>query len=245
MRILITNDDGINASELPCLINACRKYGDVTAVVPKFEQSGKSHGIEIHKAFEAKQVDLIPDVTVWAVDSTPADCVRFAVLGLGLEFDLVISGINRGLNIGTDVMYSGTVAAVFESNSLGIKAISLSTAPKYYGRAVLHLDDIFSYIKENGLLEENDAYNINIPYSPKEILITHQGGAYYSDDFHPIGNDMYMPHGKSVWCDNGDDTLDTDATLHGYLTVTPLTICRTNITVYEKLKTLEAKKRNG
>lgn len=245
MRILITNDDGVGASELPKLISACRKYGEVTAVVPKFEQSGKSHGIEIHKAFEAKKVDLVPDVTVWAVDSTPADCVRFAVLGLKLEFDLVISGINRGLNIGTDVMYSGTVGAAFEANSLGIKALSVSTPPEYYERAILHLDDIFAYIEKNKLLEENDIYNINIPCDPGEILITHQGGPYYSDDFIPVGNDMYMPHGKSIWCDSRDDSLDTDAALHGYISVTPLTICRTDMDVYSKLKKLETKKRNG
>ena len=91
MRILVTNDDSISASQLLPLIRWCQKLGDVTAVVPKFEQSGKSHGIELHRDFEAKQVELAPDVTAWAVDSTPADCVRFALLGLQLEVDLVIS----------------------------------------------------------------------------------------------------------------------------------------------------------
>ena len=73
MRILITNDDGMHASQLIPLVRWCRKLGDVTVVVPKVEQSAKSHGIEIHKTFEAKQVELAPDVTAWAVDSTPAD----------------------------------------------------------------------------------------------------------------------------------------------------------------------------
>ena len=131
MRILITNDDGIHAAQLLPLIRWCRKIGDVTTVVPKVEQSGKSHGIEIHKPFEARQVEPEPGVTVWAVDSTPADCVRFAVLGLKLEFDLVISGINRGLNIGADMMYSGTVGAACEAVNLGLKAIALSTPPQY------------------------------------------------------------------------------------------------------------------
>jgi 5'-nucleotidase len=112
MRILIANDDGMHASQLVPLIQWARKLGDVTVAVPKYEQSAKSHSIEIHKSFEAKEVELEPGVTVWAVDSSPADCVRFAVIGLGLQFDLVISGINRGLNIGSDIMYSGTVAAV-------------------------------------------------------------------------------------------------------------------------------------
>ncbi len=236
MRTLITNDDGIGASELPRLIEYCKRFGDVTVAVPKYEQSGKSHGIEIHKAFEAKKVDLATGVTVWSVDSTPADCIRFAVLGLGLEFDLIISGVNRGLNIGTDVMYSGTVAASFEANALGTKALSLSTSPEYYSRAIDHLDRVFAFFEENDLFSHADAYNVNIPTDPKEILITHQGGPYYSDSFEPIGDDMYMPHGRSVWIDSDDDTLDTDATLHGYISVTPITTCRTDMDVYRKLR---------
>ena len=81
----------------------------------------------------------------------------------------------------------------------------------------------------------NPFYNINIPPQPKGIRITHQGGPYYSDDFPPIGNDLYQPSGKPVWNDSGDDTLDTDATVHGYITLTPLTIDRTNWEVFRKL----------
>ena len=235
MRILVTNDDGVYASQLLPLVRWCQKLGEVTTVVPKVEQSGKSHGIEIHKPFEAKQVELAPDVTVWAVDSTPADCVRFAVLGLGLQFDLVISGVNRGLNIGSDAMYSGTVGAACEAVNLGIRAIALSTPPKYYDHATDHLDRIFDYVWERDLLSVNDIYNINIPADPGEIRITRQGGPYYSDDFPAIGNDQYRPTGKPIWVDRNDDTLDTDATMHGYITITPLTIDKTNYEVYRKL----------
>ena len=96
MRILITNDDGACASQLPYLIRWCQNIGEVTTVVPKYEQSGKSHGIEIHKPFEAKQVELEPGLTIWTVDSTPADCVRFAILGLHLEFDHSSLAVWRG-----------------------------------------------------------------------------------------------------------------------------------------------------
>ena len=240
MRILITNDDSVSASQLLPLIKWCSKLGDVTTVVPKVEQSGKSHGIEIHKPFEAKQVELAPGVTVWTVDSTPADCVRFAVLGLKLTFDLVISGINRGLNIGTDMMYSGTVGAACEAVNLGLKAIALSTPPKYYEQAVNHLDDVFAFVQQHDLLSLNNIYNINIPADPKEqILITHQGGPYYSDEFPHIGDDLYRPTGYAIWEDRGDNTLDTDATLHGYITVTPLTVDKTNWEVYHKLANLK------
>lgn len=238
MRILVTNDDGIGASQLLPLIRWCQNLGDVTTVAPKYEQSGKSHGIELHRDFEAKQVALAPGITAWAVDSTPADCVRFAVLGLNLSFDLVISGINRGLNIGADMMYSGTVGAASEAANLGMKAIALSTQPGYYDQAVAHLDHVFDFIRRHELLDLNDIYNINIPKNPGDIRITRQGGPYYSDDFPGVGNDLYRPTGKPVWVDSLDDSLDTDATLHGFITITPLTINRTNWDVYRKISKL-------
>ena len=235
MRILVTNDDSISASQLLPLVQWCKKLGQVTVAVPKVEQSGKSHGIEIHKPFEAKQTLLDGDVTTWVVDSSPADCVRFAVLGLGMEFDLVISGINRGLNIGADTMYSGTVSAACEAANLGIHAIALSTSPSYYEHATKHLDQVFDYIREHDLLKINMLYNINIPDEHKEILITRQGGPYYSDDFAPIGNDLYRPIGKPIWEDRNDNSLDTDATLHGYISITPLTVDKTNHQVFRLL----------
>ena len=235
MRILITNDDGVGAAQLVPLIKWCQKLGDVTTFVPKFEQSGKSHGFEIHKPFEAKQVELEPGITVWTVDSTPADCVRFAVLGLGLEFDLVISGINRGLNIGADNMYSGTVSAACEAANLGVKALALSTQPKSYEQALAHMDRVWQFIEEKDLFSLCDIYNVNISAGAGEIKITHQGGPYYSDEFQPMENDMYKPCGMDVWEDRSDDTYDTDATLHGYISIMPLTTNRTNWEVYNKL----------
>lgn len=238
MRILITNDDGIQAAQLIPLIKWCQKLGEVTTFVPKYEQSGKSHSFQIRKPFEVKQVELEPGITVWSVDSTPADCVRMAVLGLKMEFDLVISGVNRGLNIGADIMYSGTAAAASEGANLGMKAIALSTTQENYGHATDRLDEVFDFIRRHDLMAQNDIYNINIPADPKGILITRQGGPYYSDDFPPIGNDLYLPCGKPIWVDSQDNTLDTDATLHGYISITPLTINRTNMDIYRKLSEL-------
>lgn len=235
MKILITNDDSVSASQLVPLIKWCARLGEVTTVVPKFEQSGKSHSIELHKSFEAKQVTLEQDIRVWTVDSTPADCVRFAVLGLKQQFDLVISGVNRGFNIGMDIMYSGTVGAACEAVNLGLQAIALSTSPGNYGHATEHLDAVFAYVEQHRLLERNDIFNINIPADPKGIRITRQGGPYYSDDFRRLDGDMYQPCGKSVWKDRGDDTLDTDATLHGYISITPLTLDKTDLRLFREL----------
>ncbi len=239
MKILITNDDGLHASQLIPLIKWAKKLGDVTAVVPKFEQSGESHGIEIHRAFEVKEVELEPGITAYSVDSTPADCVRFAVLGLGLKFDFAISGINRGLNIGADIMYSGTVSAVCEAINLGIPAMAVSTEPCCYETAVSHMDRVWEYVQKHRLYDLHDLYNVNIPRDAGDFRITKQGGPYYSDDYIPQGDNMFLPHGKDVFTSSGTMDLDTDATLRGhYISISPLTVQRTDLRVYEALTKL-------
>lgn len=238
MRILITNDDGLHASQLVPLIKWWQRHGEVTVFVPKVEQSGKSHSFQIREPFEVKQVELEPGLTVWSVDSTPADCVRIAVLGMEMQFDLVVSGVNRGFNMGADVMYSGTVAAASEAVNLGMNALALSTNPENYDHATDALDTVWAYIQENDLFRHNRLYNVNMPASPKGIRITRQGGPYYSDDFPYIGNDLYKPMGKPIWEDSGDETLDTDATMAGYITITPMTIDRTNWDIFRKLNQL-------
>lgn len=239
MRILITNDDGIQAPQLMPLVQWAQKLGQVMVAAPKVEQSGKSHGIEIHKSFEVKKVDLLPGVEAYAVDSTPADCVRFAVLGLQEQFDLVISGINRGLNVGLDIMYSGTVAAIIEAAALGIKGVAFSTTPSFYDHAVDHLDRVWAYVEGHKLLEKHGHFNINIPNRAGEIRITRQGGRYYSDDFLPREKDMWQPMGKSVYERAEDFNVDTDAVLTGgFISVTPMTLERTELPVFEALRTL-------
>ena len=239
MRILITNDDGINAKGLLPLAQWAQRLGDVTVMAPKFEQSGKSHGIEIHKAFEVKKVDFAPGIEAYSVDSTPADCVRIAILGMKKQFDLVISGINRGLNIGRDTIYSGTVGAIFEANALGVPAVALSTSPSYYDRATGHLDEIYRFICSNRLMEKGNLYNINIPDDPIGFRITRQGGPYYSDQFAPQENNMMMPCGIDVFRPSDTRDLDTDAVLvHHLISISPLTIDRTDRALYAQLTAL-------
>lgn len=238
MRILITNDDGIRASQLLPLARWAQKLGDVTVAAPKYEQSGKSHSLELHQPFEVKQFELAPGIPAYAVDSSPADCIRYAVLGLKQNYDLIISGINRGYNIGTDILYSGTVGAASEAAVLGLKAVALSTCPEYYDHAIEHLDQVFDFIFQHKLLEISNIYNVNIPPHGKEIRITRQGGPYYTDDFDPVGNDLHKAHGRCVYEDRGDDSLDTDAVMHGYISIMPLTIDRTNMDIFHKLNLL-------
>lgn len=234
MRILITNDDSISAEQLMPLAKYCRRFGDVTVAVPKYEQSAKSHGINIHHPFEViKHTD--DGIIVYTIDSTPADCVRFAVLGLEMQFDLVISGINRGFNMGTDMLYSGTVSAVREAGILGLPAIALSTSPEYYDKAIEHLDTVFDYVFGQKLLDVHSLYNINIPPKSKEVKITRQGGPYFSDSFKNVGGDMYTACGKCVYVKSDDLSIDTNAVMAGYISITPITINMTDRKIFEKL----------
>lgn len=241
MRILITNDDSVSSSVLVPLIKWASQFGEVTTVVPKYEQSGKSHSIEIHKPFEVLKIELEPGIEVYTVDSSPADCVRFAFYGMRKDFDLVISGINRGLNVGYDMIYSGTVGAIFEAACFDVPAVALSTVPETFDEALKQLDTVKDFFLEHKLLEKHSLYNVNIPLNPKGIRITQQGKRYYADDFVPQENNMYMPHGKDVFEYSNDVklALDTDATLHdGYISISPLTLCRTEMNVFHELQNL-------
>ena len=235
-KILITNDDGIMSPGLAVLVKKAALFGEVTVAAPKSEQSGKSQGINIHSAFEVKRSDIFGDIRAYSVDSTPADCVRFATLGLETKYDLVLSGINNGFNIGIDMVYSGTVGAIFEANAEGMRAVAVSTETNEYANAAIHLDKVIEYFKKHHLLEYSSLYNVNIPAAGKEIHITHQGGRYYNDRFVLEAQDSYRQHGYSVHEDKKDFSIDTDAALNGYISITPITLDRTDYRVFEKIK---------
>ena len=238
MRILITNDDGIYAEGLRLLAEWAKTKGEVTVVAPKVEQSGKSHAIDFTRPIEIVKVDLMDGVTAYRMDSTPADCIRFAVLGLKEKYDLVLSGINRGFNLGKDIVYSGTAGAIFEGGRLGIPGIALSTDPHTLDGAYAHLDRAYNFIVEKNLFEENMLYNVNLPNSHGEIKITKQGGIYFFDEFKYIGDDMWEQTGHIVNDNEGDCELDTDSVRNGYVSITPLINGRTNMEVYDKIRNI-------
>ena len=235
MRILIVNDDGMNAAALPHLIRWARKLGEVTCVVPKFEQSGKSQAIDFTQPREIKKVFIAPDMEIWAMDSTPADCVRFGVTGLGVTYDLILSGINRGYNLGDDIAYSGTVGAINEGGRLGIPSVALSTDVDTLDEALGMLDAWWDFMELTKLLGKGLLYNVNFPReaTPKGIRVTHQGGEFYSDAFEYRGNDMYMQVGAPIEYDRCDLTIDIDAVRAGYISVSPMAWQRTDWRVYE------------
>ena len=244
MKILITNDDGIENIGIRLLAEWAKKLGEVTVVAPKVEQSAKSHAIDFTRPIEIKKVPLLEGVTAYSMDSTPADCVRFGILGLKEKFDLVLSGINKGVNLGADIVYSGTVGAVFEAARLGVKAIAFSSFPDDQQRAANYFDKVYDYIVKNGMFEENGIFNVNIPEDVKGIRMTYQGSPYFSDAFQLMeGSEVIYEQVGAPVPDECPDDLDRDtvAILQGYITVTPLLATRTNMETFHKFKKLNFK----
>ena len=240
MKILITNDDGIASPALTKLAAWARNLGEVTVVAPLCEQSGKSQSIDFRNPMKIKKLISDDGSEMWAVDSTPADCVRFGVIGLEEKYDLVISGINRGYNLGDDIAYSGTVGAIFEASRVDIKAIALSTGTEGFENAFAELDSVYKYIMDKKLLEHASLLNVNIPTSCSNgVAMTRQGKTFYSDRFVKCdGEDMYVQAGEPIYNADDDLSVDVNAIRKGYVSITPLTAKKTDLVVYEKIKAL-------
>ena len=227
MKILITNDDGIRSPGLAILARWATKLGEVTISAPATQQSGKSHAVSLRTSLEITKTSLgLGETAAYAVASTPVDCVRFATIGLHAQYDLVLSGINRGYNMGEDILYSGTVGAIFEAQLQKMHGIAFSTDYTSFEHAEKALDSIWQYVVKHKLLDKNLAYNVNIPPQSKSIVLTRQGGAYFSDEWIQGEDGLWQQCGYCVHENVHNVELDTDATIDGYVTITPLTIDR-------------------
>ena len=233
MKILLTNDDGINAEGLRHLVNWAKTKGEVCVFAPKVQQSGKSLSIEIHEGYEVKKVDTFGDIEAYSVDSTPADCVRIAVLGMKKKFDLVISGINCGHNLGGDIHYSGTVGACFEAAKSGIKAMAVSASFTSFDNAVKNLDRAFNEIQSRRMFDFAEIMNVNFPEQGDEILVTKMGPAIYSDEFEFLEGDIVKPCLVCLYNGTKNLEIDTDATMTGHISITPLRCDLTSHTAYD------------
>lgn len=242
MRILITNDDGVDTLGIRLLAKWAQKLGEVTVVAPKVEQSGKSHAIDFITPVEIKKVPFLDGITAYSMSSTPADCVRFGTLALDKKFDLVLSGINCGVNLGADLVYSGTCGAIFEAARMGIPAIAFSAFPDGQEKASAYFDQVYDYIIKNKLFDECLLFNVNIPNEPKAIRMTYQGSPYFSDRFILKEGDIYVQEGEPIpdICPDDCDR-DTVAIFKGYISITPLLTTRTDMKVFEKYRTKDEK----
>ncbi len=236
MKILLTNDDGIDAEGLKHLVNWAKTLGEVCVFAPKTQQSAKSRSIQIHNPYEVARSDLFEGIEAYSVDSTPADCVRVAILGMKKKFDLVISGVNNGPNLGADIHYSGTVAACFEAAETGVKAMAVSAAFHSFGNAVKNLGRVYGEIMRRGMFGFADIVNVNFPEEGDEILVTRMGPAIYSDDFEFLPDGTVKPRLVCLYNGTQDLELDTDATMTGHISVTPLRNDLTDSAAFERLK---------
>jgi 5'-nucleotidase len=244
MKLLISNDDGIFAAGIKMLADTLAIAGhEIIVVCPDRERSATGHGLTLHDPIRAEEVMGIfhPSIKAWSCSGTPADCVKLALGALLDSFpDLVLSGINHGANLGTDVLYSGTVAAAMEGSIEGIPSIAFSltsftnrdfTAAAEFARILMaHLD--------RQPLPVGMLLNVNIPAVPVEeiagVKVTRQGIRRYFDTFQkrvdPRGKSYYWLAGEVLQDVDQPDHLhlppeietDVQAIKHNYITIVPL-----------------------
>lgn len=238
MKILVTNDDSIHAKGLMELAKKAKQYGDVVIVAPSEEQSGKSHSINIRSGIILKEHDLGLDVPSYELSSTPADCVRAAYYALKIDFDIVFSGINNGLNLGEDILYSGTVAAITEAATYGKKGIAFSSNTNNYMEVIHHFEEIMDMFFKYDLFSYSLIYNVNVPRNPKGIVFTKQGSTHFDTRFENIEG-MYYQKGSPRF-ERDDENIDSDvrAIYNHYISITPLSFDRTH---HDALKIIQGK----
>jgi len=247
--ILLTNDDGILAPGINALRQELEKIDglEIWSVAPDRERSASGHAITTYRPLfplEAK----IPGARTpcYSVTGTPADSAKLAIEELlPRRPDLVISGINHGSNLGTDIFYSGTVAAALEGPIIGIPAVasSLDLGPGAdYGVAARFTASLALKVLEEGL-PPGTLLNVNIPGLPEEeikgVRITRMGRRLYKDQWDrrvdPRGRTYYWLAGELMELDNGPDT-DVTAVAEGYISVTPVQLDLTREDQLERLR---------
>jgi len=247
-HILITNDDGIDADALPPLADALSRLGDVDIIVPERNWSGASHSITLFRPLRVRPTKLRGGQPAYMTDGSPTDCVRLAVLGfLRHRPDLVVSGINRGANMGDDITYSGTVAAAMEGLLSSIPSIAISIGAfggdTDYGPAASFAALLAKNILARGF--SSDALlNVNVPALPREritgVEVTRLGKRNYRDQLverlDPYGEPYYWVGGPAVAGDAEPGT-DVAALRQSKISVTPIYLDLTSHELIHELAT--------
>ena len=231
MRILVTNDDGIYSPGLAALARAATRFGEVRVVAPDVEQSSMGHAITATRPLSYKKSPIkFEGIEAYRVNGTPADCVALGT-HLWEKTDVVLSGINMGLNLGNSMWHSGTLAAAKQAVLLGIKGIALSTPA---GKSEPEWDTIEPYVEKvlSLLLPNPDLYlmNVNLPRDPKGIKWTRQSVRLYDGKVVPGQDPMGRKH---FWftvapLEPAEEGTDRWAVESGYVSITPLRLDLTN-----------------
>jgi len=243
--ILVTNDDGVYSPGIQILAKRLRQLDSVVIVAPDRERSAVGHSMTLHRPL---LIEEIKD-SVYSVNGTPTDCVNIAVKGLLKETPrLVVSGINKGPNLGDDVTYSGTVAGAIEARLLGVPSLAVSLAARNdfrFAEAAEVAARAAAMIFEHGLTE-GTLLNINVPNLPiteiRGTAITRLGKRIY----HQMTVERVDPRGKRYyWIGGGEpdwereEGTDFDAIDHKLVSITPLHLDLTDYSSFEKLKAME------
>ncbi|WP_378952225.1 5'/3'-nucleotidase SurE [Pelosinus sp. sgz500959] len=248
MRILLTNDDGIGAAGIQALWHELSKIAMVVVVAPDVERSATSQAITVHSPIRVDQyVFDNPNISGWRIGGTPADCVKLALETLMPELpDVVVSGINHGPNLGTDVLYSGTVSAAIEGALHGIPAIavSLDSGEKSDFQAAAEFTATLVENIRNRSLPLNTLLNVNVPALPTAqlngVAITKLGVREYENIFErrldPRGR-MYYWMGGNILDNENDDDSDIVAVKMAKISVTPIHFDLTNYSAMDVMKT--------
>ena len=241
IRILVTNDDGYRSAGIHALAAALAELGDVTIVAPTTEASAIGHALTLRRPLRLETIEH----RVFAVDGTPTDCVNVAVAHVfnGLP-DLVVSGINKGWNLGDDVTYSGTVAGALEGALLGIPSIGVSlrqTRGDYDFRYAARAAAVMAGALLRQPLPGRTFLNINVPKGePKGYRVTVQAKRNHvtsvAERHDPKGHPYYwIEEGQNDW--EPHDRSDYQAVRDGYVSVTPL---HPDLTAHHALAAVEA-----
>ncbi len=246
--ILVTNDDGVHSPGIKALLESMEELGEAVAVAPDRERSAVSHALTLHRPLRVEQIKE----NVYSINGTPTDCVAIGAQKLlPRKPDLIVSGINRGANLGDDVTYSGTVSAAIEGTIMGISSIAFSlmldfpspgTGPRHFETAGKYAGRIASFALENGLPYDT-LLNVNVPNSPQEnvkgVRFTRQSKRVYDgsiqETMSPWGELCYWIGGGTPIWERGPDT-DMDTVMEGYVSVTPIHLDFTNSAAIEWLK---------
>lgn len=248
-HILVTNDDGITSAGLHALARALREVGEVTVVAPDRNWSISGHQKTLERFLRADPYPFPdPEIPAFATSGSPADCVAMACLGL-LERkpDLVVSGINKGPNLGQDITYSGTVAATFEAAIFGYPAVAVSLDSRDPDAPFDDAAAVAARVARRVLAEglpRHTLLNVNVPALPaaqwRGLAITRLGMRHYTDELirtlDPAGRPYYWITGVEP---SGDtETPDTDiwAVHHGYVSVTPIRLDMTEERLLQQVK---------
>jgi 5'-nucleotidase len=231
MRILITNDDGIYSPGIAALAAIATKFGEVRVVAPDVEQSSMGHAITASRPLSYKKSPItFEGIDAYRVNGTPADCVALGS-HLWQKTDVVLSGINLGLNLGNSMWHSGTLAGAKQAVLLGMKGIAFSTNVGKNEPDFKHLEPYVEKCLEILLYDPDlSLINVNLPQNPKEIRWTRQSVRQYDGKVVPGVDPMGRKHYwfTVVPLEPADEGTDRWAVENGDVSITPLRLDLTN-----------------